>query len=381
MTSKRLTKQQALLLQRFVDGQADDDQRRAAEDLLESSPPARVYVAALEELGHAVRAAEQEAWRRASPPPVNDWVRLAETSTEFVDASLDELAPLLERFHDGEADRAEAAVVAGLIDERDDVAGYLAELDGLASALRQGLSEEKVDFGGFWDGIAAAIDEEDSKQAAPTVPLHSFDAEEHRLLLYRYHDGEVDQAERAMVEGWIAADNEEVDAILGAMAEIGLGVTAGIEQARESANLDQLWHGLEDHLDAIDAERAADNVVAFDRAPDKDDKKSTWNHPLFAMAAAVVLLITGALVGPQLMQSQEEIVETRTIVIFDNVETAPGSSFHVSAPEFAGHEFDAAEADFFVSDDDPQPTVLWLIEDDEDDDDDDDDIDELPGPI
>ncbi len=392
MTSKRLTKDDALLLQRHVDGEWRDGEREAAQALLERSQPARIYVSALESLGEAVRAAEEQAWQSAALKSPQSWVELAEASSDLSDTALDDLAPMLERFHDGEVDHTEAAVVAALIDERDDVAQYLSELERIAAGIQQAGSAKDVDFDGFWEGIAEAIDDGDSARKGSPVGLTSFDADEHRELLYRYHDGETSAEEQRQVEAWIDADEPEVDQFLGALAEVHLGVSAGIEVATKDADLDQIWDGLGEHLDAIDAERAADNVVSFESSPKRKPASNSgpdWVKPLFAAAAAVALLTTGALIGPQLFQDDEP-VETQTLVIFDSIESAPGSSVFLHAPQLADHEIENGmghqmEHGIRAEDDDADPTVLWLIEDDDDSDDDDDEseepTDELPGPI
>ncbi len=402
MTSKTLKKKEALLLQRHVDDELDDGEADAAAALLERSAAARVYVSALKSLHEAVRVAEKMAWKGASLPPPETWVELAETSSDLAETPLDDLAPMLERFHDGEVDEAEAAVVAALVDERDDVAGYLSELDRLAAGIRKAGVADEVDFDGFWDGIREGIDHIDDEKSTP-VAIDPFDPEEHRLLLYRFHDDEVTAEERRRVEAWIEANDEGVDSLLGALAEVHLGVNIGIEIAREQADLDGIWTGVCDELDTIDAEQAADNVVAFDDPPRSASPNPTpvWNKPILAVAAAVILLATGALMGPQLLQQDEEVVETRTVVIFDNIESAPGSSVFLHTPELADHEVEHGLASgrngqpmIRAEDDYADPTVLWLIDEEEDEEDEDSDEDEdeedeepeeeteeLPGPI
>lgn len=391
MTSEKLTKQNALLLQRHVDGELGDDDGEAAKALLEQSTAARVYVSALESLGEAVRIAERHAWDSADVSPAKKWVELAEASADLVDSDIDDLAPMLERFHDGEVDDAEAAVVAGLVDERDDVAEYLAELEGIATGVRQAGVADDVDFDGFWEGIAEAIDDDSSEVAGP-VAVEPFDADEHRRLLYRYHDGEVSAEERRRVQAWIEAGNDEVDRYLGALAEVHIGINAGLEIAEERADIDTISAGIQPRLDAIDAERAADNVVALDTASESDADQQLWQKPMVALAAAVALLVTGALLGPQILQQDDEAMDRQPIVIFDTIESAPGSSVMLHAPQLADHDMDngfgqnvnRVHPEIRAEDDDADPTVLWLIEDEEDPDDDDEDSedeDELPGPI
>lgn len=393
MTSKTLTKQEALLLQRHIDAELTEGEGELVEALLERSAPARVYVAALKSLHEAVRIAEKMAWKGASLPPPETWVELAEASSDLAETALDDLAPMLERFHDGEVDETEAAVVAALVDEREDVAGYLSELDRLTDGIRNVGVADEVDFDGFWEGVREGIDEID-EQSAP-VSIDPFDSEEHKLLLYRYHDDEVTADERRRVDAWIESKDQQVDSFLGALAEVHLGVNVGIEVAREQADLDEIWTGVCDDLDAIDAERAADNVVAFDSPPAPSTPAAPaqpWNKPILAVAAAVLLLVTGALMGPQLLHQDEEIIETQTVVIFDNIESAPGSSVFLHSPELAGHEMEhgfgadrTGQPRIQAEDDYADPTVLWIIDDEEDSEEDDEDseeeTEELPGPI
>lgn len=397
MNSKRLTRSEALLVQRYVDGECDDEQRMDAEELLDDSKPARIYASALESLGDAVRIAEEEAWERASLASSQEVMELIEQSADFSDAPLEELAPMLERFHDGEVADVEAAVVAALVDERADVADYLAELDRLGDGIRSAADVEDVDFDGFWEGIEAGIDavdeekrDDESATAAP-VAVEAFDPDEHRRVLYRYHDGEATPGERRRVEAWLESGDERVDAILGALAEVHVGVNAGIELAVGEADLDDIRRGVDDRLDALDAERAADNVVALG---DRSQTPATWKKPVAAVAAAVALLAIGAWIGPQVFDQPGE-VETETVVIFDTIESAPGSSVMVHSPQLADHDIsgdngltpnageDAIQPAIKSEDDEADPTILWVVDDDngEDDDDDTEPEDEWPDPI
>lgn len=396
MTSKRLTRKQALILQRYADDEVSDAEREEAQALLEESAAARVYVSALEELTEAVRWAEEKVWEDADLGSAATWAKLAQRSSEFSEASLDDLAPLLERFYDGEADAAEAAVVASLVDERDDVAQYLAELEGLGECVRSAAVDDEVDFDGFFDAIADDLDAiDDERQTAP-VAVEPFDLRRDLRLLHRYHDGEVTAEQRRRVQAWIDADDPQVDAALGALAEIHLGVEAAVEVACEKADFEAMDADIGDGLDAADAERAADNVVSLaDSAESSTSAAPTpfWTKPIVAAAAAVALLVSGALIGPQLVEQDDEPVERNTVVIFDDIQHAPGSSVFLHAPQLADHEmapgaefdFQYVESDTSVEGGGEEPTVLWLIDDEEEPDDDDtdpeDETEELPGPI
>src|SRR5690606_2884129 len=98
-------------------------------------------------------------------------------------------------------DEIEAAFVVELIDERADVAAYLEQLEEIRSGLRDISAEMdgNVDFGDFWSGIDARLDEVSEKSAGDM-----YQAAENAVLLYRFHDQQVDDAERGRVEGWLA---------------------------------------------------------------------------------------------------------------------------------------------------------------------------------
>ncbi len=368
MTRTTLTTEEAWLLQRYVDDEASGEEHRRAEALLKELPAARVYVTAIEELAVATRAAAEAAWEGAHPPSAQDVVELARQWAGWAQAPLEEIAPLLERFHDGEVDPAEGAAVVALLEEREDVADYLAELDGLAAGIR--VHEEAIaeaDFSGFFDGIAAAIDAEEGEEAE-VLPMDPFDAEEHLLLLHRFHDGECSAEECRRVQRWIDGGDSTVETLLGVMAELQVGVNAGIEMAQEEADFADLWSGMEGRLDEIDAEKAAPNVVSLPDRAAQTPGRSLFHQPVFALVATVVLILMGSYLGSQILQ-QETVVETRTVVIFDSVEYAPGSSVMIHNPQLASHEAD--------EDDIP---ILWVLDDDDDDDwDDEDDFDDLPG--
>jgi hypothetical protein len=163
--SQVLSKAERELLSRHHDGELTKSEREQAEALLEASAPARVFVGALEELRLAARYAEEELWEVASLPSAQIIAELARSVADAAQ-SLEELAPLLERFHDGEVDGVERAFVVALINERSDVADYLATLDGLSTDFKElsSLLGSKADFGGFWDRLEARLDE------APSLP-------------------------------------------------------------------------------------------------------------------------------------------------------------------------------------------------------------------
>ncbi|RDV36188.1 hypothetical protein DV096_20315 [Bradymonadaceae bacterium TMQ3] len=361
MTQENLTYEQALRLQRYVDRELPDEERAAIDEVLAMRPGWQIYVAALQELKLAVEMAAEAAWERAPTVDAATIARLAQAASELSESSLDELAPMLERFHDGEVDEAEAAVIAALLESRDDVADYLAELDAMGQGIRGSDLSAGADFGDFWQKIEAGIDPTASEERnAPAQPLNHparFDADEHRVLLYRYHDNEVSAEERTLVERWIASGEPQVDATLGALAELHVGLNAGVELAQDTADFADLWEGVAAGIDRADAEEAAGNVVSLqDRKSDKAAApRSIVHSPIFALAAAVALLVCGAIVSQTFMQ-QEKIVETRTVVIFDSVEYAPGSSVMIHTPQLTGLSAEEAAEEV---------PILWVMEDED----------------
>lgn len=352
MTSNILTTKEALLLQRYLDGEASKQERPLAEALLENRASARVYRELLKELRTGVEAAHQEALDRANFEEVDVLFERAANWAGYAEESLEELAPLLERFHDGEADLVEATLVGALIDERDDVAAYLAELEGISLGIQEITAGQEVDFGNLWSTIESSIAGAADEVDAP-IHLDPYRPAEHGLLVQRFFDGEVTSDERRRVQNWIDGEVSEVVELLAAMEELHLSTNVAIDWAQEDAPLDEIWSGIEARLGQIDAEQAAPNVVSLDSR--QGARRPSWQ---FAMAAAAMVLLSIAvgLLAQQALSSPERIIETRTVVIFDSVENAPGSSVMIHSPELASHE----------SGEDDLP-ILWVIEDEEED--------------
>ncbi len=402
MTEEKMKRKEALLLQRYVDGEARGEALGEAKALLEELPAARVYVSVLESLAEGVRAAEAEVWERAELESPETWARLAHESQELVDETLDELAPLLERFHDGEVGATERAVVLGLIDERDDVAAYLEELQSLSQGVQHLEVGEEVDFDGFWEGIAAEIGADEGAEIngrdsdANIAAVEAFEPRIHTEMVQRYHDGEVDAAEKRQVEAWLESGHSQVVDCLEGLHEVEQSVQVAIEEMLEEAPPEGVWEGVEEVINAEASGKVVDlrkrDEAKKDRAVEaKKAKKSLFERPIFAVAAAVALVTAGALIGPLILGGQAEEIQTERIVIFDSIESAPGSSVMVRSPQLADHgidsdveiqtaqEFGVSQPAIQAEDDEAPPTVLWLM--DDEDEDDDEESDELPGPI
>lgn len=344
--SKRLSIAEQELLNRHHDGELSGPEVQAVEELLEGSGAARVFLAALGELRLAARLVEEDVWAMASVPTAAIIAELAATMS-VADESLEDIAPLLERFHDGEADEVERAFVVALIEERGDVADYLATLGALSTDFKDLGSTlgAGADFGGFWDKLEARLDEV------------AFDAEEHTVLLYRYHDGEVSAEESAQVEGWVKDGHPEVKETLAALAELHIGVNAGIEIAQEKVDLHSMWANIEDRLDEQDLPESAPSQEApkVISLGEERLKRQKVVRTVFAIAAAVTLMFMGAMFGQRVMDSGPVIIE-RTVVIVDSVEYAPGSSVMINGP---------IESVSMGSDEDEAPTIIWLLDDED----------------
>jgi hypothetical protein len=380
MSSERLTYRECRLIQGLHDGELDREERELADELLERSTAARVYRNALEELECAVKAAEQSAWEDAEDgiPAAERLVELALDAPNASQDELDDLAPLLERFHDGEVDHAEAAFVNGLLQERDDVADYLAtleEISGGVKALGDDLGGD-VDFSNFWDGVAAGIDtgaadehEESEEIEDPLEDPGEFRPEDHLVLVQRFFDDEVDEDERRRVTAWIEQGQSEVVAYIEALEEVRLSVNAGIENAQEQVDFHHLWTGVADRIDELDSD---DTVVSLDDAR-KDRSPTTttesgggstrwfdeYRQAIYGAAAAVLLV--GAALGlfrEQIFGTQEKVVVEKTVVIVDQVEYSPGSDVLVDSP---------MQPASMQQDDDQEesPTVIWLFDSEE----------------
>lgn len=352
MTSKLNTYERELL-QRHYDGALEGTEAEEAAELLERSSQARVFVSALEELTVATQAATSLAWESADAPQAITIVEYALEAADLSDASIADLAPLLERFHDGEVMAAEEATVHALLQERDDVADYLAELEGLSAGIEVGgeALADAVDFGGFWDAVSAKIDASET----------SYNDAEHRVLLYRYNDGEASEAEVAQVEAWMADGNEEVATTLAALDEVAIAATSAIELAQEKVDLSDFWHRVETAIDD-EIEGQGDNVISIGRK--RTEKKGFFQQYQQAIVGAVAAVFVVGLAGmfsDQIFGPRETRVIEKTIVVVEEVEYAPGTTGAVLNPpvQQASATIDGDGA----TEEEQEPTVIWVFED------------------
>ena len=355
MASQRLTHTECLLLQRYYDGELGAAEEIEAAQLLERNAAARVFLRALEELSLAARSAGEVAWERAADKAARPEVivELATSAADLSKAPLEELAPLLERFHDGEVDEAEHAFVTALLDERDDAVGYLAGLDEIGQGMRAAGAElaEGVDFSNFWNGIASQIE-------APKTDQPGFEPAEHLGVVQRYFDGEVDAEEAACVERWLDEGDPRVAGYLEALEEIHLGVNAAADTACERAPIRDIWTGVQAGLDKDEAEVVSLGQTRRDRRKDQASAEHSWfgeyrQAIVGALAAAVVLAGLVGLFKDEIFGPRERVVVEKTVVVVDSVEYAPGSSVMIDSPT-KQVSMDGEDSD--------KPTVIWLFD-------------------
>ena len=378
MTEATLTDAQRHLLQRWFDGEADPAQSRRAEALVESSEPARTYVASLEELQGAARLAFGELARPTGLPDPADVVQAAVDAPPLVDEPLEELAGLLERHHDGEVTEAERAVVGRLRRRREDVEHYLDRLDELGDAARSAAraAREDVSFDSLWQQVSQAIDEQDRPPQEGAIP--SFDPQLHSEWLHRYADGELSAERARIVEAWKARGHEEVCRTLASLEELNVAAHTAMREAVERADLDGLWGRVEAGI--RDSEAASgDDVVSLDQArgaraeengpedaqTSKDGSQSTevgWLNSyryatIGAVAAAMLLVAFAALFGERIFEAGQAI-DGDSVVIVDSVEYGSGASVLVDGPM----EGFAAKDDDSTDKPEEKPTVIWLLD-------------------
>ena len=259
MIHEELTYSQRELLHRWHDGELEGAEERRAEELVDSSQAARSYVESLEGIGAFARAAIDEAHpARSKRPTAESIVEAAEGAPPMADEPLADLAPLLERYNDGEVTEAERTAVDALRTEREDVDDYLGRLDWLGGAVRAADREigESTDMGQMWEGVAARLDAGEADAAPDFEPAR--DAE----LIHRYADEEVDEAERRKVEGWLEDSSSEAAQMFEAIGQLGDATRLAFEEARADVDMDTLWEGVSERLD----QQEADNVVQLDGA-------------------------------------------------------------------------------------------------------------------
>jgi antitoxin component HigA of HigAB toxin-antitoxin module len=360
---KKLTYEHALLIQRHFDGDLSGPDLRVVERLLLDDESAKQFETSLRELRQLMVAAEDEMWSQADSPDPIDVARRAMEATNLVDASLEELTSLLERFHDGETMPEEALFVDALRETRADVSGYLDALGALRTSVVAGDQQalENVDFGGFWDRVEREIDQVDQEfvdQGDREVVVVEGDREpfvvtDHQMLLQRYLDDEVSTAERRLVDGWVQDGDQSVTGTLAAYGELHLATNAAVELAQEGVDLERILDGVDARLDG-EVDTQGTNVVSFDEV---QRRRFRWGSQGALLAAGICLALFSGLLFQQLFPN-EVIIKEKTVVIVDSVEYAPGASVMVNSPIRA--------AGFEESGEGEEPTVIWLLDTEDD---------------
>lgn len=389
MTESTLTYPDRLLLQRLHDADVtlDAQERARAEQLLASQELARQFVEGLKEVHTATQAAEGEAWAMAPERTAQVMAQAALEALELEQWPLEQLMPMLERIHDGEADEADLAVFERLLEAREDVADYMAVLDESRHGVIFGHERalEQVSFDQFWSGLEARLDDVETPTQAPkqaqvvsfprqpaTAERPSFDLKEHQLMLGRFFDGESSVAESAQVQAWLEID-PTASTTLAVMEELSLAVQGAVDELQERAQLAQIWSGVEA---VIDAEREG-KVVSLDKAREAQPNTSSFwaklpKRELFVAAAAALFTVAGIGMFADKIFDKDPVIVERTVVIVDSVEYSSGSSGMVVQPASMGLERPAQDTK--AQDADPaaqgsqeeaSPTIIWLLDDDE----------------
>ncbi|MEM1350123.1 MAG: hypothetical protein AAGI01_16305, partial [Myxococcota bacterium] len=299
-----LTYEERELLQRHWDGDVEEhDELERAERMLTDHSEARDFVEALGEVQRAASVAESVAWDLAegSVPQPEHVVRASIAAAPPEGSTLDELIPLLERFHDGEVTEEEAEELATLVGEREDAMAYLRGLDTLkrgALASRDQMLED-VDFGEFWSTLSARITQEDVPKVVE-FPGHekatderpAFDLDSNRVTLYRFFDGEADKEEQAHMAAWAELD-PTVAQRLDALGELQFAVNVAVEAAQERQNLSRIWEGVADRLQGEFSEAPMnEEVISLSEEREKRGifaaVRSHRSEFVVAMAAALI---------------------------------------------------------------------------------------------
>jgi len=378
MADEELTDRRREAIQRWFDGELDEPLRSEIEELIESNDAARAYLDRLREVRSAVGAADEELSSAAEPlPSVEAIAEAAEAAAPPERQPLAELAPLIERYYDGEALEAERRAVERALEEREEAREYLEALEQLGAAARGANRQllDGVDFEAFRDRLESDL------------------ADERRGIenLHRYVDGELSEEERRRVEERLEDDHRAVEAVA-ALEELRGAVRGADKEARARAELDDLWSGVEARLDELEGDEVEgpETVVELagaepeaPAAPERSERRGDGTdrtdgsvidlfaeyrpHLTGAAAAAVVLLAVAALLRPTLVQKSE-----KTVVIVDSVEQRAGSSVVVDGPmrriggragsSGGGAASDEQGAESSEGSKGGKPTVIWLLE-------------------
>ncbi len=385
MNEHKLTREQRELIERHHDGDVSPEEHAEVEALLAEHAEARAIVEALDEVHVATRAAEQAAWEDAEHRAAEDVARDASALADAI-PSMGDLAAMLERVHDDEADAFELEAVSTMRDERAEVAEYLSGLEVVRKGATAALEEatQDVDFSGFWGSLSARLELEDAEDEDVTAPeparvvafpsrakpstaeRPAFDVDEHRVMLYRYYDEEASTDERAQVLAWAEID-PTVSVTLNALEELSFATKVAVEVAEERQDLSRIWSGVAAEIGA------ESNVVSLDRVREQRDEAANEQAPTSWVArhhrelsvglmAALVTIVGAWMFGA--IGTPERVIVEKTVVIVDSVESESTASVMVSGPmQPASLDVDDQNTD--EADAEPTPTIIWLIDSEE----------------
>ena len=395
MSDQRLTEPEMRLLERHHDGALGEGERERAERLLGQVSEARQFSIGLGEVRVAVLGAERALWERGDAPgsaylsaQVLERAERASELEELAGREFKELEPMLLRYHDGERVAEEAALIEALSEQREDVALYLTGLCEIGLSV-QGAAKEAldgIDFGELWSRLEGELEAPKTKREASfsssskvlafpkaTQERPAFNHDDHRVLLYRYHDGVASEQERAQVEAWREID-DHVEATLEVLGELKLAAQAAMELAEEHIEPGLIWSKIKDDLRGRDEPQQVVALSAHRAMKEPAAASSTGNHrrEIFIALAAVLCTVLGvALLGDTQLFGERVVVE-KTVVIVDSLEYGNGTSVMVTGSmqtasmDVAGKkaQADVEERGGPASEEEEEitPTVIWLID-------------------
>lgn len=384
MADEELTDRQRARLQRWFDGELDEPTRTEVEKFVETAPAAREYLERLREVRDATAAAHDSLLSSSAPlPPAEEIVAAARRAPDAEERPLEDLAPLIERYYDGETVDGETRDVEQLLEQREDAADYLAALRDIGDSVREAQRQARsgIDFDAFRDDLQQRLEVD-----VPNVEL-----------LHRYIDGEVSEEESDRAEQWLDRDERAAEAV-DALEQLGEATRMAEREVQSRSDLENFWSGVENRLDELEESTAdpSGEVVSPDRTrsreqarqtddetPDTGDARTGTVVELFseyrphlagAAAAAVLLVAIAALLRPGVFQTERVVVkEKKTVVIVDSVEQRSGSSVVVDGPmRRVSAQSDGEPPESKSEDstgetsggDSEKPTVIWLLDSD-----------------
>ncbi len=393
MASDALTDDQRELLMRWFDGELEADQAERARQLVDDRRVARDFVEALEQVRAATTAAVDQARpARAELSATETIVEHARQAPPAEALSLERLAPLLERYHDGEVTEPERRSVERLADRRDDVAEYLDGLRSLGEAARA--AHEAAAGSTDPDALRSEIDPELAHADHPDDPP-AYEPNRDRELLHRYVDGELSDRRRRLVETWLRDEGGEAARTVEALEQLGDAVRHADAHATDKADLGSIRAAVDRRIDGLASEEDGPDegaeVVSLQTSrrdgghtdgpreetaaeptdrPSADRGTAGWfpdyrQGLIGAAAAALLAVAAGVAFGPDLFDDEQVVVkEKKTVVIVDSVQYSDGSSVVVDSPmqKVSASGDDNAGSEGAAGSEEDDSTVIWLLD-------------------